>query len=176
MIGIVTKVNMSSMTVEVQPAVMGKHVAPDGTLSHVLMPVIPDVPIVFPSGGGYVLTFPIAVGDECDLHSHSRSFDNWFESGGTGMPAHARMHDVSDVTAHFGPKSKPNVISNISSTSVQLRSNDGTVIIDINQRAGTITLTVPISITLNAPGGVVLNSPEGLVVTGPVTATVYHTS
>ena len=80
--GIVTSVNLAAMTVKVQPAVMGRRLFPDGTMQFVTPPAIPDVPIVFPSGGGYTLTFPIAVGDECDLHFHSRCFDAWWQSGG----------------------------------------------------------------------------------------------
>jgi hypothetical protein len=60
------------------------------------------VPVHFPSGGGYGLTFPIKSGDHCLLMFSERCIDNWFVNGGTAPPDDFRQHDLSDAFALVG--------------------------------------------------------------------------
>jgi len=62
--GIVQSVNFSAMTVEVQPSIQGTIENENGTIQSVNLPLLVDVPIVFPSAGGFTITFPIVAGDE----------------------------------------------------------------------------------------------------------------
>lgn len=148
--GIVTAVNLAAMTVEVQPTVQGKQKDDTGKITNVNMPVCPDVPICFPSAGGYTLTFPVKVGDECLIIFSSRSIDPWHQSGGVNPQIESRMHDLSDGFAIIGPKSAGKVLSNISADSVQLRNDAGTTFVDIND-AGDMRLQSPTKITLDTP-------------------------
>lgn len=148
--GIVSAVNLAANTVSVQPAIQGAVTDANGNVSNVNLPVLVDVPIVFPSAGGFSLTFPIVAGDEVLVIFSSRCIDTWWQSGGVGKQAEARMHDLSDGFAIAGIKSQSTKIDNISNNSVQLRNNDGDAFIEIDSD-GKIKLVSATSITLDAP-------------------------
>jgi len=146
--GYVTAINYSAMTVSVQPTIQGIILDQDGNEVNVSLPLCVDVPIQYPAGGGFILTFPIAINDECLLTFSARCIDSWWQSGGIQTQAEQRMHDLSDGFANIGVKSQPNVVSNISATTVQLRSLDGLAYVEI--AGGHIANIV-------APGGINLN-------------------
>lgn len=50
------------------------------------LPVVPGVPVVFPGGGGFVVQFPISVGDTGLLVFSSSSLDRWKDRGGIVDP------------------------------------------------------------------------------------------
>ncbi|MGC8050122.1 Gp138 family membrane-puncturing spike protein, partial [Salmonella enterica] len=77
------------------------------------------------------MTFPVAQGDECLVVFASRCIDSWWQSGGIQEQAELRMHDLSDGFAILGFRSQPRALSNISTTSAQLRSDDGATFIDL---------------------------------------------
>lgn len=131
--GIIQSVNLTAMTCEVQPAIQGKVQDDTGEIQTVDLPLLVDVPLVFPSGGGFILTFPIAVGDEVLVCIASRCIDSWWQLGGVQVPMEARMHDLSDGFAIPGPKSQPQAIltPSVSATEVQLRNNLGTTYLSI---------------------------------------------
>lgn len=138
----VVTVNWDAMTLIAQPTIMGVVTNPDDTESYVKLPLLVDVPICFPSGGGFTLTFPLKMGDEILVIFASRCIDAWFQSGGIGIPMETRMHDLSDGFAIPGPKSQPRTIANISTANMQLRANDGTTYIEITPD-GVINLVNP---------------------------------
>lgn len=146
--GIVVSFNAAAMTVRVQPSVQGRLRSKSGEISYVQIPPIDDVPVIFPSGGGFSLTFPIAPGDECLVVFANNCIDGWWQSGGVQLPAEIRLHDISDGFAFVGPRSQPNVIT--VADHPRLTSNDGTCYIEMSGN-GTITLTAPTSIVLNTP-------------------------
>lgn len=149
--GIVTKVNLAQQTVEVQPAIQATQSFPNGTSKHVTMPLVPDVPIMFPSGGGYTLTFPVKVGDHCLLHFASRNIDGWWDSGKVSPPMDRRMHDLSDAFATIGPRHRQGVPANISSSTTTLRSDDGTLVIEMDHTNGAINMTTPTTVNIVSP-------------------------
>ena len=106
-----------------------------------------DVPIVFPSAGGFTITMPVAVGDEVLVMFASRCIDAWWQNGGViNPPMDYRMHDLSDGFAIPGPKSQPKVIPNISTNSCQIRTNAGTSYIEITN-SGAINLVGNVTVT-----------------------------
>lgn len=144
---IVTKVNLTAMTIECQPAIQGTIEDETGQISTTNLPVLINVPICFPGAGGFILTLPIAVGDEVLVVFASRCIDSWWQLGGVGVPIEARMHDLSDGFAILGPKSQPNVVGSISSTGAQLRNNAGTTYLEISAD-GKIKLVSPSEIDI----------------------------
>lgn len=112
------------------------------------LPVLINVPIMFPKGGGFSLTFPIAVGDECMVFFCERSIDDWFDSGESKEQNQKRFHDLSDGVAFVGLCSKPKTLSNYNSDEVQLRSNDESTSISIDN-SGKIKLLGEVEITGN---------------------------
>lgn len=146
---IVQSVNLAAMTIEAQPVIQGIVTNPDGSTTYVNLPLLLDVPLCFPSAGGFILTFPIAQGDEVLISIASRCIDAWWQQGGIQPPVESRMHDLSDGFAIPGPRSQPNVVNAISAANVQLRNDAGTVYLEIT------------------PGGQIkLVAPSGVVVTG----------
>ncbi|MCK6585964.1 MAG: hypothetical protein L6Q76_00105 [Polyangiaceae bacterium] len=68
------------------------------------LPVLPNVPVVFPSGGGYMVTFPVAVGDSVLLVIASRSIEEWRTHGRHDEsdpidPRDQRLHDLTGAFA-----------------------------------------------------------------------------
>jgi hypothetical protein len=127
-----------------------------------------DVPVVLPRGGGYSLTLPLKSGDECLLVFGDMARDLWWVRGGVQNQFEKRRHDVSDAFCIPGPWSKPRAISNYSTTSAQLRSDDGTVTIDISTSGVAITApTVSTSGDFVAGTGATgsFTTPTGQVVT-----------
>lgn len=137
---IVTKVNFATMTLECQPAIQGTVTDENNVTVNINLPVLVDVPIVFPSAGGFTITFPLKAGDEVLVVIASRCIDAWWQLGcpldANGRPTtqvalETRMHDLSDGFAIPGPKSQPNVIPSISSTGLQIRNDAGTTYMEL---------------------------------------------
>lgn len=101
--GIITKFDVSTQTVNVQPALMEQTRSPeDGKVESVKLPVLLDVPIVMPRSGGYSLTMPVVPGDECLVIFADMCIDNWWASGGVQTQDELRRHDLSDGFAILG--------------------------------------------------------------------------
>jgi len=140
--GIIQSYNESAQTVTVLPAIKEK-IKINGNVSNETLPLLIDVPVYFPSGGGYSLTFPITAGDECLVIFSDFCIDGWWQSGGVQSQLDRRRHDLSDGFAFVGFKSKPNAVPAGAGTTLQGGSGN------INLNSGTITIT---------GGNVVVNS------------------
>lgn len=143
--------NAGKITVEAQPTIKAQIHQPDGKWIDTTMPLCVDCPVVFPGGGGFVLTFPIAANDEGVLVFASRCIDSWWQSGGIQKQAELRMHDLSDgFFIPSGGMSLPNIPGNVNGATCQLRSKDGLLYIEL--AAGHVANVV-------APGGVNFTGP-----------------
>ncbi|HIU85207.1 MAG TPA: hypothetical protein IAC66_07580 [Candidatus Aphodousia gallistercoris] len=149
--GIIKSFDPQAMTCEVQPAVTGRIRDADGTIKQVNLPLLLDCPVVFPHAGACSLTFPIKEGDECLVVFSSRGIDFWWQNGGIQPPPEPRMHDLSDGFVIPGPYSQPKKIANVSTESVQLRSNDHEAFLEINPT--THNIKVQTTANLNATVG-----------------------
>jgi hypothetical protein len=131
-------------TAIVQPGVKRIWVSPTATKA-VALPVVPDVPVIFPSGGGYTMTFPVAAGDECLLVFLERAMDYWYKSGGVQLPSNFRMHHLSDAVAFVGLRSQAQKLSNIQMDGVEIRNADRSIYIKLKSSGieikGDVTLT-----------------------------------
>lgn len=133
--GIIQSVDFVANTCVVQPSIKGfqRVLNDDGSVVEklVTMPLLLDVPLFFPSGGGFSMTFPVAAGDECLVVFADRCIDSWWQSGGVQPPASRRMHDLSDGFALVGFRSQPRRLGSVSQNTAQLRSDDGTVFVEV---------------------------------------------
>ena len=158
--GIVQSFDPAAMTVSVQPAVAGRISDEAGKAASVDLPILPDVPVVFPGGGGFALTFPVAAGDECLVVFASRCIDAWWQSGGVGEPMEPRMHDLSDGFALVGVRSQPHRLSPAVHTgNTQLRADDGSAYGEITP-GGAVTAVGPSSVTVRSGGSITLDAPR----------------
>lgn len=156
--GIVQSFDPVAVTATVQPAITGVVTQPDGTNQAVRLPLLLDCPVVFPRGGGCTLTFPVKSGDECLIVFASRCIDAWWQSGGVQVPMEMRMHDLSDGFVLVGPMSQTKKIGNISTTDVQLRSDDGQAFLGINPSSHNITLSTTGNIAMQATGDITMQA------------------
>jgi len=162
--GIVQAFDPVRLTCSVQPTINGSAIQQDGTTKPIQMPLLLDCPVQFPGGGGVTLTFPLSPGDEVLVVFASRCIDSWWQLGGVQGQAEMRMHDLSDGFVIPQVRSQPRKFT-ASAAAAQLRTDDGSTVVELNPMAKTLTLT--------APGGAVINANTtingSLHVTGSVT-------
>jgi hypothetical protein len=118
------------LTVSAQPTIKYQQRKPDGTWNPITLPVCIHCPVIFPAGGGFLMSFPLVVGDEGLLVFASRCIDNWWQQGGVQQQAELRMHDISDGFFIPGCFSQPNTPVGVSTNSVRLQSKDGTKFVE----------------------------------------------
>lgn len=148
---IITSYDAATQTCEVQPATQLYRLKRDGTKELLTMPILVDIPVIFPSAGGYAITFPVAEGDEVLVVFASRDIDSWWAYGGTQPQVDRRMHDLSDGFAILGPRSQKKLLSpSPAASSLQVRSNDGGAIIEIAPNH-VINVTTQGTVNVKAP-------------------------
>lgn len=152
--GIIRSFDPETVTCDVDVAIIARMTKPgtveeDYQYESVRYPILVDLPVVFPRGGGVTLTFPIKEGDECLIVFSSRSIDFWWQNGGVQERADGRVLDLSDAFVIPGPQSQAQKISGISTSAAQLRTDDGAAFVEV-AAGGAITITSS-QITLNGP-------------------------
>ena len=175
----------SKQTITAQPLIREKVLdRATGSLSFIDLPQLPDVPVCFPQAGNFVLTMPIAVGDEVMILFADMCIDSWWARGDVQNWNDRRRHDLSDGIAVVGINSVPNVINNIASDGSELRTKDGNVAIKIENEQATVTVnetvltitdgtvtidatTINLNGTLNINGSAYLAHKHAGVMVGP---------
>jgi len=152
--GYIVTFDPSAVTAEVQLTVKGIVRKADGSAESQDLPLLPDVPVCLPRGGGVTLTFPVKPGDECLVVFSSRCIDGWWQSGGVQLAPELRLHDINDGFAIIGPQSQPNTISGISTETAQLRSDDGAAHIEIHPTRHDINVVTPGNVAATVGGNV----------------------
>lgn len=150
--GIIQSFDVDAVTATIQPAVKTSVRQSDGSLSSVALPLLVDVPVVFPRGGGVTLTFPVAAGDECLVVFADRCIDYWWQNGGVQEPVDQRQHHLADAFAMVGPQSQAKKISGISTSAAQFRSDDGSTYLEIDAATKKMKIV--------APGGLEVITPQ----------------
>lgn len=154
---IIISFDANKRTVSAQPTIQRVFSDGEGKAGADNLPPCVDVPVVFPMGGGYELTFPINKGDECLLIFAERCIDSWFETGQPSEPADFRQHDLSDAFAIVGVRSLAN-IQPVWTEGVELHGNGNHVRIDDS------------SVELGAGGATLKLTSSGLNCSVPITA------
>ena len=108
--GIIESFDAENQLVSVRVAIR-ERVSIDGEpFEHMEVPILEKVPIFMPRAGNFILTMPIAAGDECLLVFADNCYDSWWETAAVGNQLDNRRHDLSDAFAIVGIWSKPNII------------------------------------------------------------------
>ncbi|WP_419877664.1 Gp138 family membrane-puncturing spike protein [Brevibacillus centrosporus] len=139
--GIIQEFDPTSQTATVKVAIREQVRQENLEYKWTEIPQLLDVPVVFPRGGGYVLTFPVKQGDECLVIFSDMCIDAWFSLGGIQNQIEKRRHDLSDAIAIPGLWSQPKVLKDYSTKHVELRSEDRSQFIRIKE--GAIDLVAP---------------------------------
>lgn len=163
--GIIASFDPVSQTASVQPAI--KRVFTEKGATN--LPLCVDVPVAFPGGGDFFLTFPVKPGDECILLFSERAIDLWHVGGGAQAPAEYRLHDLSDGIAIVGLNSQPKKIPDFNETDTEFRSRDGETKVQIKED-GTIKQINAGGYTELSPAGTFyVKAPAGITLDGNVT-------
>ena len=152
--------SVTGQTCSVQPAVQELFDQQNGTQVWKTLPLLVNVPISWVQGGGLCSTFPLTKGDEVTVIFTDRCLDAWRQSGGVQPQTDCRMHSLSDAIAIPGLCSAPRDIPNISTTSAQVRTIDGTTYIEVTQTK-VVNIVAPVGCNITG----------NLTVTGDVTTT-----
>jgi len=166
--GIVESFDSVKQTASVKPAIKRVFITREGNEEMLVpaeLPVLINVPVQFPRGGGFSLTFPIKKGDECLLVFAERSFDSWHKFGGVQDPSARRFHSLSDATAMVGLSSLPNKVPNYDPVNTQIKKDDGSAVISVNEDSS-VSVEADANVTITAPS---INLIGDLTVTGAMT-------
>jgi len=153
--GIIETFDPEMQTAKIQPAIKRVFRTGDGEaefLTPTALPPLINVPIVYPRGGGFSLTFPVKTGDECLIQFCERAIDGWHEYGKVQEPTSRRFHAYADAVAFVGLSSKPNKVPNYSPDSVQLKHDNGDVTLSLNPD-GTCDITADNGISATSSTG-----------------------
>ena len=96
---IIQSYNNANNTVECQPAVRERIINEDGTIQYVQLPLLINVPVVFPGSANFDIKFPLSKNDECLVFFSDLSIDNFWQKGSVQNPVEVRRHDLSDGMA-----------------------------------------------------------------------------
>jgi len=133
-----------TQTASVQPLI--KATVRNGDV--VSLPVLVDVPILFPRAGGFSVTFPVKAGDELLVTCCDRDFSVWMQQGGQQKPDSTEIHTLSSAVGVLGLYNQMNVLSDFSTSGMVLRSDDDATKITIEN--GKITVDAA-QLEVNAP-------------------------
>lgn len=163
--GIIQGFDPITQTATVQPSIREKVVNASGEHAMMEIPMLLDVPVIFPKAGGLSITFPVSKGDECLVVFADMCIDAWWQSGGVQNQLETRRHDLSDGFAIMGVSSVPNTIKNYSTDSLQMRNNSGDTFVEVtegnvNVKASTVNVDAQnaniTANTINLTGDVVI--------------------
>lgn len=149
--GIIQSFDPIACTCTVQPAISGQVANEAGEFKSAPLPLLVDVPVVFPRGGGCTITFPVKAGDECLVVFSDRCIDFWWQNGGVQEPVDPRQHDLSDAFAFIGPQSQAEVIGNISTSTLQMRTDDGAAYIELDPNSHAVNIVAPGGLNVTTP-------------------------
>jgi len=124
----VTAYDSTRQTVDAQPLIKERHYDENGQAVVEAVPVVCAVPVVFPGGAGFTVTFPIEVGDTVLLVFSDVSLDKWSVSAGAGPvdPESYARHSLSDAVAIPGLRNFRNARASAPTSTLRIGADGGT--------------------------------------------------
>jgi len=135
----------------------------DGEIDYDALPVLVEVPVLWPRGGGYALHLPLEPGDTVLLVVTARSLEEWLERGGVDVePQDLRVLALQDAVAIPGLYPAPEALSgNVARASEAVLSTQDAAT-QLRVAAATITATAQ-TVLLGGPGATDPVALSGLV-------------
>ena len=97
--GRVEAYDSSNHTVDVRPLLKQRAPSVSGNGALEELPIIPDVPVAFPGGGGFYVTFPLEVGDTVMVVVSQRNIGEWWATGEVTDPKDSRPMPLDGAVA-----------------------------------------------------------------------------
>ena len=162
--GAVTAYDAASRRASVQPSIDVE--TTDGRL--IARPVIDNVPVLQPTGGGYSVRLPVAEGDLVLLLFPMRGLGNWLDDTAAGADRAAPTGGLMDgqhavAVAGFGGRTAQTADSG----SLALQNDDASIAVAIGEDGVTVTGDLTVTGGLNVTGNVTIEG--GLTVNDDVT-------
>lgn len=106
--GKIVKYYPDTQTADVQPMLKrvywSQDTAADGTPPghkvYASYGTIPNVPVEFPGGSGFILTFPLGTGDTCDIEFSEASMADYLATGQESSPQDVSRHSLAHAVCH----------------------------------------------------------------------------
>lgn len=118
---------------DVKPLIKTGEIDEEGNIVYYSIPVITDVPVLFPGGNGFRITFPLTKGDTVLLVFSEASMDNWLsKEGGEVEPGVDSRHELTDAIAIPGLKTFKAPLSNAPSDTMSVGADNTTATIEFS--------------------------------------------
>ena len=126
--GRIESYDAATQKANVKPLLKVPNLDENGETSYLSIPVITDVPVVFPGANGFRCTFPMTKGDTVLIMFSESSLDSWLSTGKESEPNAGTRHDISDafILPGLNPFSSP--LSNAPTTTMSLGADSGVTI------------------------------------------------
>jgi hypothetical protein len=102
----------------------------DGT--YLDLPVIEEVPIIFPSTSEFSFTYPLKKGDPVWIMFAERSIEEWIKNGGNSKPSDIRRFSLTDAVAIPGVFNNKVEFPQSDNNNVTIQFKDKSITIDTN--------------------------------------------
>jgi hypothetical protein len=124
-IGRIHSYDASTQRAEVQLQL--QHMTPDGEGGFVPtdFPILPNVPVAFPQGNGFFISFPLVKGDPVLVVFNDLPIGTWLQKGSKCEPGVVRFHGLGGAVAYAGLQPTQSPIADASDTDMML-GKDGT--------------------------------------------------
>ncbi len=142
--GVIQQYDPKTNTASIQPAIREEIVNEDNTVQYMNLPILVNVPIIFPSCSIGSIKMLLKQGDECLVLFSDLSIDNFWKYANVQNPIEVRRHDLSDGIAIPCVLSQPNT-KQFNGTGMEITSEDSKISITkdgitFSDQNGTITL------------------------------------
>lgn len=117
-----------NQTCEVQPVLQIKFYDEPEPVN---LPIVTDVPVVFPGSGDFWITVDLKPDSYVLLIFSQRAIANWLTQGGVVEPETARKFSLSDAIAIPGINPFPDKIDSFDADCITIRNRDNTVFVKI---------------------------------------------
>lgn len=121
----VTRYDSVTQLCDVKPLIQDHFEDEDDSFTSISLPIITNVPVCWPRGGGFAMTMPLAVGDTVGVLVQDRSIDQWLEQGGEQSPTDERRHALKDAIAIPGLHDKTKPVPSVPTTGMMFGKDAG---------------------------------------------------
>lgn len=120
--------------VDAQPLLKKKFTDENGIIRSENLPVIPNIPVLFPGSNGFSVTFPVSKGDTVLLVFCDQSLDEWLSQDDTVDPKDNTRNSLTNAFAIVGLRSFKKPLASAPTDRMTLGKDNGTGInIDDNE-------------------------------------------
>lgn len=124
---VVVSYDKADQRASVQPLIRSEYLDENGQRVVEDLPIIEDVPVIFPGSGGMSITFPITKGDTLLVICSESAISKWLEAQNatkTLDPGEYRKHSLSDAMAIPGLRNFRNPTDQVADDALIIASDD----------------------------------------------------